>query len=102
MRALRARPEAEIDAFEAVLWYESERTGLGGEFLGAVREVFGHVESQSCTSTVIPERGSNEGDWCRPSNQRLQRPAAAGTLTRATSTIEFGRSFVESVRIPSV
>ena len=44
MKALRVRPEAEIDAFEAALWYESERIGLGGEFLGAVREVFGHVE----------------------------------------------------------
>lgn len=43
MKPLRVRPEAEIDAFEAALWYEGERAGLGGEFLGAVREVFSHV-----------------------------------------------------------
>lgn len=44
MTLLRVRPEAEIDAFEVALWYESERDGLGAEFLGAVREVFGHIE----------------------------------------------------------
>lgn len=43
MKPLRVRPEAEIDALEAALWYEGERIGLGGEFLVAVREVFGHV-----------------------------------------------------------
>ena len=44
MNPLRVRPEAEIDAFETALWYASERAGLGGEFLDALREVFGHVE----------------------------------------------------------
>jgi hypothetical protein len=44
MKPVRVRPEAEIDALEAALWYESERTGLGVEFLGAVREVLGHIQ----------------------------------------------------------
>jgi hypothetical protein len=43
MKPLRVSPEAEIDAFEAALWYEGERAGLGGEFLGAVREVLNHI-----------------------------------------------------------
>jgi hypothetical protein len=43
MKPLRVRPEAEIDAFGAALWYEGERPGLGGEFLSAVREVCGHI-----------------------------------------------------------
>jgi hypothetical protein len=42
MTNLGVRPEAEIDAFEAALWYESERPGLGIEFLDAVREAFRH------------------------------------------------------------
>ena len=41
---VRVRPEAEIDAFEAALWYESERAGLGIEFLDAVRETFRQIE----------------------------------------------------------
>ena len=44
MKPLLVRPEAEIDVFEAALWYEGERDGLGGEFLDAVREVLGHVQ----------------------------------------------------------
>jgi len=44
MTKLGVRPEAEIDAFEAALWYESERSGLGIEFLDAVRETFQQIE----------------------------------------------------------
>ena len=44
MTKLGVRPEAEIDAFEAALWYESERSGLGIEFLDAVREAFRQIE----------------------------------------------------------
>jgi hypothetical protein len=36
MRALHVRPEAELDMFEAALWYDGERSGLGSEFLKAV------------------------------------------------------------------
>jgi len=44
MAALRVRPEAELDGFEAALWYEKEREGLGLEFLEAVRVTFTRVE----------------------------------------------------------
>src|SRR5450631_19231 len=44
MRALHVRPEAELDMFEAALWYDGERSGLGSEFLKAVRYVLGRIE----------------------------------------------------------
>jgi len=44
MRSLHVRPEAELDIFEAALWYDREQSGLGGEFLKAVRYVFGRIE----------------------------------------------------------
>ncbi len=43
MNELRVRPEAELDAFEAALWYESERPGLGAEFLQTVRQTFRRI-----------------------------------------------------------
>lgn len=45
MTELRVRPEAELDAFEAALWYEGERDGLGAVFLQALRKVFSRIES---------------------------------------------------------
>jgi len=44
MRALHVRPEAELDMFEAALWYDREQSGLGTEFLKAVRYVLGRIE----------------------------------------------------------
>jgi hypothetical protein len=44
MKALHVRPEAELDMFEAALWYDGEEAGLGGEFLSAVRQVFCRIE----------------------------------------------------------
>lgn len=32
----RPEPEASAELEDAALWYESERTGLGGEFMQAV------------------------------------------------------------------
>ncbi|MEZ4328412.1 MAG: hypothetical protein R3B40_24530 [Polyangiales bacterium] len=32
MRSIRLRPEAELDVVEAVIWYETERDGLGLRF----------------------------------------------------------------------
>ncbi len=55
MKPLRVRPEAEIDAFEAALWYESERDGLGSKFLGAVREVFGHIGQLPLRFPIVSE-----------------------------------------------
>jgi hypothetical protein len=46
MRRLQVRPEAEVDAFEAALWYERERPGLGREFLEAIRAVFQRIEER--------------------------------------------------------
>ncbi len=44
MARLEVRPEAELDALEAMLWYEGERVGLGGEFLQALRATFVRIE----------------------------------------------------------
>jgi plasmid stabilization system protein ParE len=43
MTELRVRPEAELDAFEAALWYESERKGLGAAFLQTMRRLFERI-----------------------------------------------------------
>jgi len=55
MKPLRVSPEAEIDVFEGALWYETERDGLGSEFLGAVREVFGHIEELPLRFPIVSE-----------------------------------------------
>jgi plasmid stabilization system protein ParE len=44
MTELRVRPEAEVDAYSAALWYEGEREGLGQVFFQALRDVFRRVE----------------------------------------------------------
>jgi len=44
MTELRVRPEAELDVFEAALWYEQERDGLGSVFLQALRRVLRRIE----------------------------------------------------------
>jgi hypothetical protein len=44
MARLEVPPEAELDALEAMLWYEGERDGLGGEFLQELRATFVRIE----------------------------------------------------------
>lgn len=44
MSPLCIRPEAELDIFEASIWYENEREGLGEVFVGAVRSTLQRVE----------------------------------------------------------
>jgi plasmid stabilization system protein ParE len=44
MPRLRVRPEAEVDAFEAAVWYERERPGLGVEYLEAIGAAFQRIE----------------------------------------------------------
>lgn len=39
-RVIRLRAEAENDIFEAASWYESQRLGLGHDFLDAAEAVF--------------------------------------------------------------
>ena len=40
---LLIQPEAEADLDEACRWYESQRSGLGGEFIEYVEEVFQRI-----------------------------------------------------------
>ena len=44
MPRLDVRPEAELDALEAVSWYDGERNGLGLEFLTELRATFARIE----------------------------------------------------------
>ena len=44
MPRLTVRPEAELDALEAVSWYEGERADLGTEFLDELRTTFSRIE----------------------------------------------------------
>jgi hypothetical protein len=56
MPRLRVRPEAEVDAFEAAVWYERERPGLGVEFLEATRAAFRRIEEAPRQfPTVFPD-----------------------------------------------
>lgn len=41
---LHVLPEARSDGIDASLWYESQRTGLGEQFLGEVRRAFQLIE----------------------------------------------------------
>jgi hypothetical protein len=39
--------------FEAALWYDREQSGLGGEFLKAVRYVFGRIEEGALQFPIV-------------------------------------------------
>jgi hypothetical protein len=43
--SLRVQAEAEIDIAGATFWYEEHMAGLGREFLVALDELFGRIES---------------------------------------------------------
>jgi plasmid stabilization system protein ParE len=51
-RRLLVRPAAERDLTEARDWYESQRSGLGSEFLDAVELRFDHIREfpESCAA----------------------------------------------------
>lgn len=53
MTTVRVRPEAELDMFEAAVWYEAERTGLGAAFLQAARHVMGRIEEGPLQFPVV-------------------------------------------------
>lgn len=40
IRAIRLRPEAEKDIYEAAFWYEKQRLRLGHDFLDAAEKTF--------------------------------------------------------------
>lgn len=42
-RRVRIRPKAQQDIEQAMLWYEQQREGLGGEFLADLRITFDKV-----------------------------------------------------------
>lgn len=52
-RRLALRPRAESDIRSAFEWYESQRAGLGEEFLAAVREKLEAVRSFPESNPVI-------------------------------------------------
>lgn len=43
-RRLHIRDEAEFDVIDAVVWYEEQRSGLGGEFLTELDAVMQRIE----------------------------------------------------------
>ena len=53
MHRLEVRPEAELDALEAALWYDGEREGLGAEFLAELRATFARVEDGPLLFPVV-------------------------------------------------
>ena len=53
MPRLTVRPAAELDALEAASWYESERAGLGTEFLDELRTTFARIEEGSQRFPVV-------------------------------------------------
>ena len=55
MPRLEVRPEAELDALEAALWYDGERDGLGAEFLQVLRSTFARIEEGPVFFTMEAE-----------------------------------------------
>jgi plasmid stabilization system protein ParE len=53
MTDLRVRPEAELDAYQAALWYDNERPGLGAAFLHAVRRAFARIAERPLQFPVV-------------------------------------------------
>ena len=51
--AIRLREEAELDLEEAASWYESQRPGLGGDFLDTVLEVLTSIEQSPMTYPIV-------------------------------------------------
>ncbi len=56
--AVRLREEAEFDLEDAASWYESQKAGLGSEFLDTVLEMLNSIE-QSPTSYPIVHRNTH-------------------------------------------
>jgi len=50
---VRLREEAEVDLEEAASWYESQRSGLGHDFLDAVLQTLGSIEQSPLSYPVI-------------------------------------------------
>ena len=54
MRALHVRPEAELDMFEAALWYDREQSPFG---------IFFVVENESATVLAVTHLHRHPASW---------------------------------------
>jgi toxin ParE1/3/4 len=59
-RPIRGAPEADAEFADAVRWYEEQRTGLGSEFLAAVREARKLIEDRPGIGATM--RGAKRGE----------------------------------------
>ena len=50
---LHVRPEAELDIYEAALWYDGESLGLGGDFLEKIRRTLRRIEESPLQFPVV-------------------------------------------------
>lgn len=50
---IRLREEAEIDLEEAASWYESQRQGLGHDFLDTVLDMLGSIEQSPLSYPIV-------------------------------------------------
>lgn len=50
---IRLREEAERDIEAAAFWYESQRLGLGGDFLDTVLEMLNSVEASPKSYLIV-------------------------------------------------
>jgi plasmid stabilization system protein ParE len=51
--AVRVRPEAAEDVKDAFAWYESQRPGLGDDFLDSVRDCFSAIALQPTRYPIL-------------------------------------------------
>ena len=52
---LLLRPEAQAEFADAAIWYESQRAGLGHEFVSEVEEVFDKIANQPDRYAIVHE-----------------------------------------------
>ncbi|MEP6667829.1 MAG: type II toxin-antitoxin system RelE/ParE family toxin [Chthoniobacter sp.] len=58
------RPEAEVDIADAADWYESQQSGLGGEFVAAVSQA---IDGLSANPLLVSRRHRQRNiRWVRP------------------------------------
>ena len=50
---VRLREEAELDLEDAASWYESQRSGLGQDFLNTVLKALGSIEQSPLSFPVV-------------------------------------------------
>lgn len=53
IRSVRVRREADLDIIRAAIWYETQRPGLGAEFLEALDALFDSLAAMPYRGTAI-------------------------------------------------